>query len=120
MYYGKVLVTLVFLGLVFIGCSKSGSSKPDMRQFITRESLSSEFLACEGSANLHGCITRPAIRKVEKYCSDNKMSDSQCKELMNAVMDEVSTLTEMRSNAFREATDRMNEATEQERRKPPK
>ncbi len=120
MYYGKVLVTLVFLGLVFIGCSKPDSSKPHMSQFITRESLSREFIACEGSADLHRCITRPATRKAEKYCSDNKMSDSQCEELIDAVLDEISALTEMRSKAFIEATDRIRESTEEERRKLPK
>jgi hypothetical protein len=117
MAYGKVLVTLMVLGLVFIGCSKP--SKPDMSQFITGESLAREFTACEDSENFYRCITRPAIRKAEKYCSDKKMSNSQCEELTNAVLDEISALSEIRSKRFREATDRIRDDTDDQRRKLP-
>jgi hypothetical protein len=112
MSYGKVLVTLVFLGFVFIGCS----SKPDISQFVTKESFDKETVACRGSADIL-CSNRPAIRKVKKYCSDNKLSDSQCEELNNAVMEEMVALTEIQSKRIQEATDKMRETTEEQRRK---
>jgi hypothetical protein len=111
MSYGKVLLTLMVLGFMFVGCNK-----PDVNQFITRESLDEATVACVGSTD-RLCKYRPAFAKAEKYCSDNKMSDTQCKELMNAVTKKALSLTDDQNDEIKQTTDKFNQVTEEIRRK---
>lgn len=107
----KLFVALMFLGLMIIGCSK-----PDVSQFISKESLDEATAACEGSTD-RLCKYRPAFDKAEKYCSDNKMSDSQCKELMDAVTKKALSLTDDQVDEMNQTTDKIKRATEEIRRK---
>jgi ribosomal protein S13 len=78
--------------------------------------LDEATVACVGSTD-RLCKYRPAFAKAEKYCADNKMSDTQCKELMNAVTKKALSLTDDQIDEIKQTTDKFKQVTEEIRRK---
>jgi hypothetical protein len=111
MSYGKVLLTLMVLGFMVAGCSK-----PDVNQFITRESLDEATVACVGSTD-RLCKYRPAFAKAEKYCADNRMSDAQCKQLMDDITKKALSYTQQQTDEMNQSTENLKRVTEELRRK---
>jgi PBP1b-binding outer membrane lipoprotein LpoB len=110
MPYGKVLLIMV-LGLMFVGCSK-----PDVNQFITRESFAEATVACEGSTD-RLCRYRPAFVKAEKYCADNRMSDAQCNQVKDEITEEALSYAQEQIDEMNQSTEKLKRVTEERRRK---
>ncbi len=109
----KVLVRFAFLGLVITGLI---ACQPDVNQFITKESFDEAVKACENSTDIQ-CPYRPSLTKVEKYCSENNLSDTQCKRIMDDVFHKALYFRDQQTKEIQQTTEKLQRVTEELKRK---
>jgi hypothetical protein len=95
----KVLLTSMLLGLLLVGCNK-----PDLSNFITEEAFQVEEKRCKGAYDEY-CSLRPFLAKVEAYCLDKKLSESQCKDIKDDVVLEGIKFRRAETEFYRKTTE---------------
>lgn len=107
-----LIVTIsVSLGLTGCNGNPDESQPPDINQFITKENYVRSIESCVGSKD-RLCAVRPAYEKVNKYCSDKKLSEKQCEKIMILVSVKALEYHDQYIKETREATDKIKQMTE--------
>ncbi len=102
----------VLLGLIIVGltaCSGDPRMNPD--RIIDEKSFNAAMLECDDSWR---CARREVFApKIEKHCSQNKLTSAQCADLTYKVELKASDYLEKHSEMLRGLTDKLKEATEE-------
>jgi hypothetical protein len=90
----KIAITFVTLFLIFLfACNRT-----DVSQFINKEEFEKEDARCQYSSDKF-CALQPSFRKVEQFCSEQKLSSEKCE---NIKIEVVRKATEFRNERIKE------------------
>jgi hypothetical protein len=109
----NILLMTVLLGLIIVGltaCSEDPRMNPD--QIITKDSFNEAMIKqCDESWR---CVRREVIvPKIEKHCSQNKLTPVQCEDLTYKVDLKVNEYLSQYTEMIRGLSDKLKEATEE-------
>jgi hypothetical protein len=106
----KVHILALTVIALFLLCLNACSQKTDVSLFITKETFDKATKDCEGSTEKQ-CSINPFYQKVDKHCSDNKLSEQQCNSIKIAVAQKALEYRNQQLEEIRQMTDKLREAT---------